>query len=310
MLGVRMAAFDGCHTAALDDVSLAYREQGSGEPVVLVHGTVSDLRVWDQQLPAFGPEFRAIAYSRRYARPNTDIESGADDQMMPHVHDLIRLMRTIDARPAHLVGHSWGGFIALFAAITEPQAVRSLVLMEPPVVSLFVSAPPKPHELLWLLLRRPKAAAAVFGFGANVFAPARKAFASDDDAAGIRAFGRGVLGRRYFDAMSQDQREMVWENRSSARAQILGAGFPSLRDRDDRSISAPTLLVTGEDSPAIMQRATERLAQLLPNAERVQISGASHQMQSDNPTVFNDVVLRFLRAKKQGARARTRARNK
>jgi pimeloyl-ACP methyl ester carboxylesterase len=214
--------------------------------------------------------------------------------MMPHVDDLVAFMRAIDAQPAHLVGHSWGGFIALLAAIRVPQAVRSLVLMEPPAVSLFVSSPPRPHELLWLLLTAPRTAAAVIDFGANVFGPSRKAFTQGDDDAGIRAFGHGVLGRRYFEAMPPEQKQAVWENRSSARAQILGAGFPPLRQQDVRGIKAPTLLVTGEDSPAIMRRVCDRLVHLLPNAERVQIAGASHQMQVDNPSRFNASILPFL----------------
>jgi pimeloyl-ACP methyl ester carboxylesterase len=295
VLAKRMnGVFNGCRTAALGDVSLAYREQGSGEPVVLVHGTVSDLRVWDLQLAALGANFRAIAYSRRYARPNPDIESGADDQMSTHVEDLLAFLQVTGADPAHLVGHSWGGFIALLAAIRAPHAVRGLVLMEPPAVSLFVSTPPEPLELLWLLVRRPRTAAAVISFGANVIEPARKAFARGDDAEGIRAFGEGVLGKRYFADMPEDRKQVVWENRSSARAQLLGAGFPPLRDRDVRCMRTRTLLVTGEKSPAIMQRTSERLAHLIPNSQSIQIAGASHQMQVDNPAMFNDVVGRFL----------------
>ena len=68
--------------------TLAYREQGEGEPIVFVHGGLSDLRAWEQQLPALGRSFRAIAYSRRFARPNQDIDPEADDPMLPHVDDL------------------------------------------------------------------------------------------------------------------------------------------------------------------------------------------------------------------------------
>jgi pimeloyl-ACP methyl ester carboxylesterase len=288
-------SFDGCRTASLGDVSLAYVEQGAGEPVIFVHGTVSDLRIWDKQVPTFAGAFRTIAYSRRYARPNPDIEPDADDQMSPHVDDLIAFMRALDIPSAHIVGHSWGGFVSLLAAIKYPQAVRSLVLMEPPVVSLFVSTPPKPSELLWQLIRRPRTAAAIIKFGATVIGPAQKAFERGDDAAGIRAFGHGVLGKKYFEGLSEQRKAAVWENRSSARAQILGAGFPPLRAAEVRGVRVPTLLVTGADSPAIMLRATDRLGALLANAERVEISGASHMMHVANPTAFNASVLGFLK---------------
>ena len=105
-----------------------------------MHGSADDLRSWDQQLPAIGASYRAIAYSRRYARPNEDIEPDADNQTLPHVDDLVTFLQVMDATPAHLVGHSWGGLICLLAAIRHPQVVRSLVLQEPPVLSLFMSA--------------------------------------------------------------------------------------------------------------------------------------------------------------------------
>jgi pimeloyl-ACP methyl ester carboxylesterase len=99
-------------TAAVEGAALAYREQGHGEPVVFVHGSSRDLRTWEQQLPAIGASYRAIAYSRRYARPNEDIERDADDQMLPHVDDLVAFVRALAAAPAHLVGHSWGALSA------------------------------------------------------------------------------------------------------------------------------------------------------------------------------------------------------
>src|SRR4051794_31994714 len=185
----------GTTTVEVDGTALAYRETGSGEPVVLVHGTASDLRMWEGQRPALGVDRRAIAYSRRYAWPNEDIAPGLDDQMPPHVADLLGLLHALDAAPAHVVGHSWGGFVALLAAIREPQAIRSLVLCEPPVLPLFASTPPRPAELLRLAARRPRTAAALVRFGAGTIAPAQRAFRRGDDAAGLARFGRGVLGR-------------------------------------------------------------------------------------------------------------------
>jgi pimeloyl-ACP methyl ester carboxylesterase len=58
----------GERNASVDGAALAYREQGEGEPVVFVHGSSSDLRTWERQLPAIGASYRAIAYSRRHAR--------------------------------------------------------------------------------------------------------------------------------------------------------------------------------------------------------------------------------------------------
>lgn len=286
--------FEGLKTASVNGVSLAYREVGSGEPVVLVHGSSSDLRTWDGQLPALGARHRAIAYSRRYARPNADIEDGVDDQMLPHVEDLAGFLAALDIPAAHLVGHSWGGFVALLTAIRHPERVRSLVLMEPPVISLFVSTPPRPPEILRLLVRRPSTALAIIQFGATAFGPARKAYLRGDDEAGMAAFGRGVLGKASFDALPEARRQQVWENRATDRAQILGAGFPPLGEDEVRGVTAPVLLMRGDKSPAMFHRLMDRLGELLPSAERAVIEGASHMMQEENPLLFNETILGFL----------------
>jgi pimeloyl-ACP methyl ester carboxylesterase len=286
--------FDGLKTASVNGVSLAYRDIGSGEPVVLIHGSASDLRTWDGQLAAIGADHRAIAYSRRYARPNDDIKEGVDDQMLPHVEDLAGFLAAIDVPAAHLVGHSWGGFVALLTAIRHPALVRSLVLMEPPVLSLFVSTPPRPSEILGLLVRRPGTALAIIKFGVTAFEPARKAYLNGDDEAAMAAFGRGVLGKAGFETLSEERREQVWENRMADRAQILGAGFPPLSDDEVRGVQAPTLLMCGDRSPALFHRLSDRLAELLPNVERAEIAGASHMMQEDNALMVNETILGFL----------------
>ncbi|MBD3298364.1 MAG: alpha/beta fold hydrolase, partial [candidate division Zixibacteria bacterium] len=122
--------FDSLQHASVDGTRLAYHESGQGDPVILVHGTASDIRTWSEQIPSLSDAHRVIAYSRRYARPNDEIPDGVDDQMMPHVNDLKSFQQAVNAHPAHLVGHSWGAFVCLLAAITNPDSVKSLVLLE------------------------------------------------------------------------------------------------------------------------------------------------------------------------------------
>ena len=290
-----MGGFGGVLRAEVKGVSLAYREHGQGEPVVFVHGSASDMRTWHHQLHDIGASHRAIVYSRRYARPNDPIPRRADDPMPPHVDDLVSFMKRVGATPAHLVGHSWGGFVSLLAAIRYPEAVRSLVLMEPPVLSLFVSTPPRPSELLRTLMRRPRTALAILRFGATAAGPAAKAYQRGDDEAGFELFARGVLGPEAFDRLSAERRAQAWDNVAVDKAQLLGEGFPPLSDDEVRGVAAPTLLLHGERSPTFLRLLADRLEELLPNARRMEVPGASHIMHEDNPQVVNEAIAGFLR---------------
>ena len=252
-------AFEGTKTVSVNGVTLAYREQGAGEPVVLVHGA-SDLRIWDHQEAAVADAFRCIAYSRRYARPNADIEPGVDDQMLPHVEDLAALLNALGAAPAHLVGHSWGGFVALLTAIRHRNLVRSLVLVEPPVISLFVSTPPRPAEILRLLVTRPSLAASVIKFGITAIGPAQQALRRGDDDAAVQAFSAGVLGRDAFANMPPERGDSSCATiKRSFGHSSWAPGFPALTDQDVRSIDLPVMLVAGADSPRLFHQLSRRL---------------------------------------------------
>ena len=287
--------FEDAKTAKVNGTTLAYREEGEGEPVIFVHGGISDLRVWSRQLPEVGRSYRAIAYSRRFARPNEKIDPGADDPMLPHVEDLVTLLGELGAAPAHLVGNSGGAFICLLAGIRHPEVVRTLVLEEPPVLSLFVSSPPRPWELLRLFATRPRTGLAIFGFATRTMAPLKKAFErGEDDEEVLRTFVRGVGGEGAFEQIPEARLRQMLENLSELRAWVLGAGFPPLGHDEVRGVRTPTLLLTGERSPAFLLRLTDRLEDLLPVVERREIPHASHGMHEENAPAVNEAIVEFL----------------
>jgi pimeloyl-ACP methyl ester carboxylesterase len=288
----------------INDTAIETSESGSGEPLVLVHGSASDLRTWHLHQQAFAERYRVISYSRRYHWPNEVIGEATDYAMQQHVADLGKLLRSLDAAPAHLVGHSYGAFLCLLLALQDPSLVRSLVLAEPPVITLFVSSTPKPLELLRLLVTRPRTAAAIMRFGARGVVPASKAFRRGDMETGLRTFGEAVFGSGGYDRLPEARKAQVWDNRTNVQAELLGSGFAPLDTEELRRLQVPSLLLNGEKSLSLFHVLNERLGELLPTVERAEIPGASHMMHEDNPAAFRQAVQLFLEHERERGRSR------
>jgi pimeloyl-ACP methyl ester carboxylesterase len=61
-----------------------------------------------------------------------------------------------------------------------------------------------------------------------------------------------------------------------------------------RNVDLPDMLVVGKNSPPLFHHLSRRLQELLPRSELVTIANASHIVQDDNPTAFNEALLTFL----------------
>ncbi|MCB0079944.1 MAG: alpha/beta hydrolase [Caldilineaceae bacterium] len=278
----------------VNGMTLAYVEKGQGAPVVFIHGSASDYRIWENVQTQLAGQFRTIAYSRRFHWPNQPITEGLDYAMTDHVADLQALLVKLNAHPVHLVGHSYGALMALDLAAKNPQYIQSLILAEPPAINLYVSNSnaPSPAELLRLLLRKPRTGWAVLKLGATGLGPAANAAKKGDMQEAMRLFGTAALGKETFKRMSAARKQQVLVNLT--KAEFLGSGFSKLEAKDVRNIQIPTLLLTGQKSPQVFHHLADRLADLLPRVERTEIAHASHIVQEDNPEQFTTALIAFL----------------
>lgn len=111
----------------IDGLWIAYREQGAGPPLVLLHGWPLDSREWQRQLEGLSDEFRVVAWDA----PGAD--QSPDPPDMARLRDwaewLAEFIKVLDLAPAHVAGLSFGGGLALELFRQHPEVVRSLILM-------------------------------------------------------------------------------------------------------------------------------------------------------------------------------------
>lgn len=268
---------------SVNGVDLTYIEQGTGEPVVLVHGSLGDFRDWSEQIAAFSARYRVIALSRRYHWPNATPNPGDEYSIADHVDDLAAFIETLGIAPARLIGDSYGALTVLTLAASRPGLARMLVLGEPP---------------LFPWLRESGDGTVLFdGFTAGAWDPADRARRRGETEAMVRLFIDGVIGPGTFERIPPPDRAAMLENAPELAAELQSQAvslYPTLTCDDVSRIDVPVLLLNGEVSPRLFGIVQDMLAACLPAVERRTIPNASHGMQSGNPGAYNETVFAFL----------------
>lgn len=257
---------------------LSYAEEGAGEPVVLVHGTLGDQRVWAPQMGPLGARFRVAAPSLRHCWPGR-WEEGGDFTIDTHIADVVAFIRALDRGPVRLVGHSRGGHIAFRVAERHPALVRALVLAEPG------------GELDGSLGGRPGGT----GRQAGAFAEAAALVAAGDIEGGLRRVAEHIGGPGAWERRPEFRSMLRLENARTLLGQVHERRAPFSRAAAE-AIRAPTLLVGGAETQPHFVAILDALERAIRGARRVTIPGATHALNHDAPAAFNRAVLDFLAA--------------
>jgi pimeloyl-ACP methyl ester carboxylesterase len=110
-----------------DAVHTWYAEYGSGAPLLLLHGALTDASEFGANIPALAQRFRVLTPERRGHGHTPDVDGPISYDLM--ARDTIEFLQKLDLRRAHLVGHSDGANVALLVALARPDLVDRLVLI-------------------------------------------------------------------------------------------------------------------------------------------------------------------------------------
>ena len=277
----------------VDGVSLFWSEQGTGQPIVFVHGIPTDYRAWEAQTSALSGGFRTITYSRRYAYPNARTGDLLDSTVENNSSDLAGLIGKLGLAPVHLVGHSYGGFVAAYLATRRPELLRSLTLVEPAIASVLLRDPKSRSDAFRLLLTHPRVALSASRFLRRSNAPALEALRRNDIVRAVLFNLDGIESSSgVLDRLPEPIQKMMLDNGRTIKE--TDTPFPRVSRVELRALRVATLMIHGETSALWLRAIAEMAGAFIPGCERVTIPGSGHFPHFQNPNAFNAALQRFL----------------
>jgi pimeloyl-ACP methyl ester carboxylesterase len=274
-------------TKEVDGIRLTYVEQGSGEPIVFVHGAFSDLRVWEPIRDEVAKRYWFVAYTQRYFGTEPWPDGGKNFSIQTDANDLAKFITSLHAGPVHLVTRSRGGGVAMAAALKNPALVRTLTLHEPALLSV-----------LSVDSAEGKAAREDRSKFISAAIAANKA---GDPVRTVQLFIEAVwqLGPGGFDRLPEASQRMLLDNARTAPLLFGGAPPPAITCDVLRTFTRPTLVTHGEKTHAYYKLINEGVSKCVPGAQQVSFPGLVHNAPSTDPAAFTAALFEFM-SKRQG----------
>jgi len=265
---------------------LGYSAVGIGTHVILLHSGGLSSRQWGRFAEELAGGYRVVSpdflgYGRSSPWPQ--------DEEFHFILDALAIEALLDSipEPVHLVGHSYGGFIALLVALHRPARVRSLALFDPVAFGVLHS-------------RRDAAGLS------SLEAAGVEGSLMDPRTGGqepwLRAFVDYWSGAGAWDRLSEPARASF----RAAGWKVFGEVRSLLLDRTPHQayamLSVPTLLLCGETSPIAARRVVALLAEAIPGARARTVAGAGHMGPLTHAAQVNGWIADHLAGEGPGGR--------
>ena len=235
-----------------------------GVPLLFLHGVGSDRTAWDGQVERFGAERQAIAIDMPgYG----DSEGGQGDPRSDFAAAALAVLDGLKVPKAHVCGLSLGGVIALAMHALAPKRIASLVLAD-----TFACHPE----------------------GQAIF-DRSLAGATDVGMAGLAdSRADALLAQPADPAVRKAVVEMMSRIDPAAYARAADAVWLADQRREAAAVSCPTLILYGSQDRITPPALSEELKQLISHAGLIEITGAGHLPNLEQPVTFDRVLAGFL----------------
>jgi pimeloyl-ACP methyl ester carboxylesterase len=246
-------------TLHVNGYDMAYLDVGQGPPLVCVHGSLCDFRIWSAVLGPLTQHHRVIAVSLRHFFPERWDGVGDTYSIAQHVADVIAFIERLDTEPVDLMGHSRGGHISFRVAQQRPD---------------------------------PAAKPGVSPLGARIATSAEK-IATGDVEGGLAFFFDAIEGPGAWARVPSASKQQLRDNAFTLIGQASDKR-PPFSKADAESIRNPTLFVGGANTKGTLPQVLRALAAHVPNSRTAMIPNTTHPMFEQAPQKFCEVVLEFL----------------
>jgi 3-oxoadipate enol-lactonase len=252
-------------------ISINYTLEGpaSAPVVTLSHSLATNLSMWDPQIPALISRYRVLRYDTR-GHGGTDAPEGPYS-LEQLAEDARALLQALGIARTHFIGLSLGGFIGQILALKYPQMLHGLVLCD---TSSRVPPEARPTWDERIKVTRTQ---------------------------GMEPHVEPTVGRWFTAPFREKHPEVVDRVRpmiraTSPRGYIGCCQAIAGLDLTDRlhAISAPTLIIVGEDDPGTPVAASRTIHEKIRGSELVILKSASHLSNMEQPEAFNRAVTGFL----------------
>jgi pimeloyl-ACP methyl ester carboxylesterase len=260
---------------SVNGVELDCHASGAGEAVVFIHGAgFADAFLPLTSEPSMRDHYRAIRYSRRGHAGSTHMTHPV--AVADHAADCRGLLAALGVEKAHMVGHSYGGCVALQLASDAPDVVLTLALFEPALLAV-PSGPQFSEEL----------------------APIVEEYSVGDQAGAGDAFYTLVGGLEWRTDVSRTVPGGP-EQAAADVSTLFESDLPSLEDwrfgADEAArIDQPVFFLIGTESAPLFSEGRDLVHSWLPQTEDGVLRGANHLLQMQQPAEAASLLTDFLK---------------